>query len=68
MINFIPDDPIKLKVKDPHEEMLKMFKLFDDEGSGKITFLNIKRAAQELNENMSDEEITEMINEADRGG
>ena len=58
----------KMAERDPREEMLKAFKLFDDEDSGKITFKNLKRVAKELGENMTDEEIQEMIDEADRDG
>lgn len=36
--------------------------------SGKISFKNLKRVAKELGENLTDEEIQEMIDEADRDG
>jgi centrin-2/centrin-1 len=58
----------KMSQKDSKEEILKAFKLFDDDESGKITFRNLKRVAKELGENMSDEELQEMIDEADRDG
>jgi Ca2+-binding EF-hand superfamily protein len=35
---------------------------------GKISFKNLKRVAKELGENMTDEELQEMIEEADRDG
>ena len=35
---------------------------------GKISFRNLKRVAKELGENMTDEELQEMIDEADRDG
>lgn len=54
--------------KDSREEILKAFRLFDDDETGKITFRNLKRVAKELGENMTDEELAEMIEEADRDG
>ena len=43
--------------KDSREEILKAFRLFDDEEKGKISFRNLKRVAKELGENMTDEEV-----------
>ena len=59
---------VKLGQRDAHEEMLKAFRLFDDDESGYITFKNLKRIALELGESISDEELQEMIDEADRSG
>ena len=58
----------KMADRDPQEEMLKAFRLFDDDETGKISFKNLKRVAKELGENMTDDEIMEMIEEADRDG
>lgn len=59
---------IKMSERDSKDEVLRAFKLFDDDNTGKISFRNLKRVAKELSENLTDEEIQEMIDEADRDG
>jgi len=66
--NFLLLMANKMSEKDSKEEILKAFKLFDDDETGKITFTNLKKVAVELGENLTDEELQEMIEEADRDG
>lgn len=39
------------------DEVRKAFKLFDDEGTGKISLRNLRRVTKELQENLDDEEL-----------
>ncbi|XP_031722781.1 caltractin isoform X2 [Anarrhichthys ocellatus] len=64
--DFLHMMTVKMSEKDSKEEIMKAFRLFDDDGTGTITFKNLKRVAKELGENLTDEELQEMIDEADQ--
>ena len=44
----------KISEKGAREEILKAFRLFDDQQTGKISLANLKRVAQELGENLTE--------------
>jgi centrin-1 len=52
--------------KEPVEEIKRAFRLMCDEGSDKITLKSLKKLIKDLGENMTDDEIAEMIEEADK--
>ena len=63
---FIDMMTAKMSDKDTREDLEKVFELFlGDDDTDKIDIKHLKRVCKELNENMSDEELNEMIVRAD---
>merc|ERR1712124_232340 len=58
----------KILNKDPKDDMVKAFKLFDDDSTGFVTFKNLKRVARETNQTLTDDELQQMLDDADRDG
>lgn len=56
----------KYSERDPTDEILRAFKLFDEEGKGRISLRNLKKIARELGENLTEEELQAMIEEFDK--
>ena len=63
--NFLDAITDKLGNKESRDGIARIFDLFDDDKSGNISIHNLRRVAKELGENMTDEEIMEMITAAD---
>merc|ERR1739848_250560 len=58
----------KILNKDPKDDLLKAFRLFDDDQTGTVSFKNIKRVAKETNQSLSDDELQQMLDDADKDG
>ncbi|OQR72310.1 caltractin-like [Tropilaelaps mercedesae] len=63
------EEIIKIRLReDPIDETLKAFKLFDERNTGMISLEDLQRVAEELGANISEEELRQMIEEADSDG
>jgi centrin-3 len=47
----------KIQARDPREEILRAFKLFDTDNKGKISLRDLRKISKELGENLDEEEL-----------
>ena len=58
----------KMKDADSEEELREAFKVFDKDGNGFISAAELRHVMTNLGEKLTDEEVDEMIREADLDG
>lgn len=58
----------KMKDTDTEEEIMEAFKVFDKDGNGMISSAEIRHIMSNLGEKLTDEEMDDMIREADIDG
>jgi centrin-3 len=63
--NFIDLMTQKFSERNPREEAIMAFDLFDEDKKGKINIKNLKIAVKEINENLTDLELKAIIDEFD---
>mmetsp|Transcript_13375 Transcript_13375/g.38832 ORF Transcript_13375/g.38832 Transcript_13375/m.38832 type:complete len:93 (+) Transcript_13375:319-597(+) len=54
--------------KDKKQELKEAYKLFDQEPKGHISLVDLQRAADELGENVDNEQLQSMLEVADHDG
>ncbi len=58
----------KMRETDSEEELREAFRVFDKDGNGYISAAELRHVMTNLGEKLSDEEVDEMIKEADLDG
>ncbi|MCJ1284388.1 Calcium-binding component of the spindle pole body (SPB) half-bridge [Xylographa opegraphella] len=58
----------RILARDPRDEILRAFDLFDEGGKGRIDLADLRRVARELGEGLGEEELAAMIDEFDLDG
>lgn len=57
-----------VKEVDTEEELKNAFKVFDKDGSGTISAIELRSVLSHLGENLTDDELDEMLKMADKNG
>lgn len=58
----------KVKAQDTEAELRAAFQVFDRDGSGTINIEELKQVMKSIGESLTDDEIEEMMVEADKDG
>eukprot|EP00294_Goniomonas_avonlea_P007084 CAMPEP_0114554350 /NCGR_PEP_ID=MMETSP0114-20121206/8167_1 /TAXON_ID=31324 /ORGANISM="Goniomonas sp, Strain m" /LENGTH=76 /DNA_ID=CAMNT_0001739399 /DNA_START=441 /DNA_END=671 /DNA_ORIENTATION=- len=58
----------KMKDTDTEEDIVEAFRVFDKDGAGTISAAELRHVMTNLGEKLTDEEVDEMIREADVHG
>merc|ERR1712196_35018 len=64
-LEFLEMMTATLSAKNSRAEIEKVFKLFDSDRTGEITLDNMKRVASELGEDVSPQDLSEIVNRGD---
>ena len=59
---------MRLQDRDHEEELREAFRVFDKDGNGMISSEEFRRAMKTMGHQLSDQEVDEMIHEADING
>lgn len=66
--SFVSIAAQKIIARDPRDEILRAFDLFDQDNKGRIDLQDLRRVARELGEGLQEEELAAMIEEFDIRG
>lgn len=65
---FVEQLQIKMTSEDEPNDVMKMFQILDIHQTGKITYSELKQIAETLEEDVTDEDLIEMLEEGDASG